>query len=97
MRSKINNIMLENFCCILIVEIRSIYQFYLISLDISWTVLRGGYKLNKESNDLKQFKNQEKMRTIALEETYATPKFMQAQAEMMKSDPSEAQKGLTKS
>ena len=88
--------MLENFCCILIVEIRSIYQFYLISLDISWTVLRGGYKLNKESNDLKQFKNQEKMRTIALEETYATPKFMQAQAEMMKSDPSEAPEGFDK-
>lgn len=36
------------------------------------------------------------MRTIALEETYATPKFMQAQAEMMKSDPSEAPEGLLK-
>jgi hypothetical protein len=52
--------------------------------------------LKEESNDLTQFKNQNKMRTIALEETYATPKFMQAQAEMMKSDPSEAPEGLAK-
>ena len=36
------------------------------------------------------------MRTIALEETYVTPKFMQAQAEMMKSDPSEAPEGFAK-
>lgn len=52
--------------------------------------------MKEESNDLTQFKNQNKMRTIALEETYATPKFMQAQAEMMKSDPSEAPEGLAK-
>ncbi len=56
----------------------------------------GGYKLNDESNDLTQFKNQNKIRTIALEETYATPKFMQVQAEMMKSDPSEAPEGFAK-
>ena len=56
----------------------------------------GVYKLNDESNDLTQFKNQNKIRTIALEETYATPKFMQVQAEMMKSDPSEAPEGFAK-
>ena len=50
--------------------------------------------MQEESNDLTQFKNQDKMRTIALEETYATPKFMQAQTEIMKSDPSEAPEGL---
>ena len=43
--------------------------------------------MNNESKDLIQFKDQGKIRTIALEETYATPKFMQAQAEMMKSGP----------
>ncbi len=52
--------------------------------------------MNDESNDLTQFKDQNKIRTIALEETYATPKFMQAQAEMMKSDPSKAPEGLAK-
>ena len=50
--------------------------------------------MNDESKDLTQFENQNKIRTIALEETYASPKFMQAQAEIMKSDPSEAPEGL---
>ena len=58
--------------------------------------VREVYKLKDESKDLTQFKDQDKMRTIALEETYATPKFMQAQAEIMKSDPSEAPEGFAK-
>ena len=51
-----------------------------------------GYKLNKE--DHAQFKDQNKMRTIALEETYATPKFMQAQAKSQNLDLNEAPPGF---
>lgn len=52
--------------------------------------------MNDESKDLTQFKHQNKIRTIALEETYATPKYMKIQAEIMKSDPSEAPDGFAK-
>jgi predicted TIM-barrel fold metal-dependent hydrolase len=48
-------------------------------------------KLNEESSDSKQFS---KMYTIALEETYATPRFMQTQAEMMNLDPKTAPPGF---
>lgn len=56
--------------------------------------MRGSYKLNGESDDSAQFKDKNRMRTIALEETYATPKFMQAQARTQNLDPNEVPPGF---
>jgi hypothetical protein len=57
--------------------------------------------LNDESNDLTQFKNQKKIRTITLEEAYATPAFLEGpgkglkvQAEVAKEHPQSAPAGF---
>lgn len=50
--------------------------------------------MKKESEGLIQSRDQKKMRTIGLEETYATPKFMQTMAKFMKQDPANAPEGF---
>ena len=50
----------------------------------------------QEFKDSSQIGNSNKMRTIALEETYATPKFMKAQSEVVKNDFGEAPPGFAR-